>query len=109
LSLLSAKTAEDKNEATIVDILAFKHVISRRSLLKCAPLVAATAVSLDCLTPGGATAQQPKLSQALSKYQDTPKNGQQCSTCKHFVAPASCAIVVDPIVAQGWCQFYMKP
>jgi hypothetical protein len=90
------------------DIAAFKNLISRRSLLKGAPLVAATAVSLDCLTPGEATAQQTKLSQALSKYQDTPKDGQQCSTCSRFVAPASCAIVVDPIAPQGWCQFYAK-
>jgi len=52
-----------------------KNVISRRSLLKGAPLAAAAAVSLDGLTPGEATAQQTKLSQALSKYQDTPKNG----------------------------------
>ena len=92
----------------MLDIVALKNVISRRSLLKGAPLVAATAVSLDCLTPGEATAQQAKLSQALSKYQDTPKDGQQCSTCSHFVAPASCAIVVDPIAPQGWCQFYAK-
>ena len=91
-----------------MDIVAFKNVISRRSLLKGAPLVTATAASLDCLTPGEATAQQAKLSQALSKYQDTPKNGQQCSTCSRFVAPASCAIVVDPIAPLGWCQFYAK-
>ena len=89
----------------MVDIAAFKKRISRRSLLKGAPLAAATAVSLGCLT-GEAAAQQTKLSQALSKYQDTPKNAQQCSTCSHFVAPASCAIVVDPIAPQGWCQFY---
>ncbi len=93
-----------------MDILAFTKVISRRSLLKGAPLAAATAVSLGCLTPGEAAEQQPKLSQALSKYQGTPKNGQQCSNCSHFVAPASCAIVVDPVVPQGWCQFYVaKP
>ena len=91
------------------DIAAIKNSISRRSLLKGAPLVAATAVTLDGLTPGEATAQQEKLSQALSKYQDTPKNGQQCSTCSRFVAPSSCAIVVDPIVPQGWCQFYAQP
>ena len=87
----------------------FKNVISRRSLLKGAPLVAATAVSLNCLTAGEAAAQQTKLSQALSKYQDTPKDGVQCSTCSHFVAPSSCAIVVDPIKPEGWCQFYAKP
>ena len=92
----------------MVDIVAFKNVISRRSLLKGAPLVAATAVSLDSLTPGQAMAQQAKLSQALSKYQDTPKNGQQCSTCVKFVAPASCQIIVDPISPQGWCRFYAK-
>ncbi len=92
----------------MVDIAAFKKLISRRSLLKGAPLAAATAVSLGCLTRE-AIAQQAKFSQALSKYQGTPKNGQQCSTCSHFVAPASCAIVVDPIAPEGWCQFYAKP
>jgi hypothetical protein len=86
-----------------------KNMISRRSLLERVPLAAATAVSLYCLTAGGAAAQQDKMNHALSKYQDTPKNGQQCSTCTHFVAPASCAIVVDPIAPEGWCQFYVKP
>ena len=93
-----------------MDNRAFKKVISRRSLLKGAPLAAATAVSLGCLTPGEVSAQQLKMSKALSKYQDTPKNGQHCSTCSHFVGPASCAVVVNPIVPQGWCQFYVaKP
>ncbi len=90
-------------------MLNIKNAISRRSLLKGAPLAAATAVSLGCLASGEAVAQQAKLSQALSKYQDTPKDGAQCSNCSHFVAPASCAIVVDPIAPQGWCQFYAKP
>ncbi len=90
------------------DMTAFKKMISRRSLLKGAPLAAATAVSVGCLAPGEAAAQQTKLSQALSKYQDTPKDGQQCTTCSHFVAPSSCAIVVDPIKPEGWCQFYAK-
>ena len=85
-----------------------KNVISRRSLLKSAPLAAATAVSIGCLKPGEAKAQAAKLSQALSKYQPTPKGDQQCSNCSHFVAPASCAIVVDPIAPEGWCQFYAK-
>ena len=86
----------------------FKNGISRRSLLEGAPL-AATAVSLECLTQGEATAQQEKMSQALSRYQDMPNNGQQCSPCSRFVAPASCTVVVDPITPQGWCQFYAKP
>ncbi len=90
------------------NFFAFKNLISRRSLLKGAPLAAATAVSIGCLAPGKAAAQT-KMSQALSKYQSTPKDGAQCSTCSHFVAPSSCAIVVDPIAPEGWCQFYAKP
>ena len=90
----------------MMDIVAFNHLISRRSLLKGAPLVAATAVALDCMTPGEATAQQTKLPQALAKYQNTPQDGAQCSTCVKFVAPASCQIIVDPISPQGWCHFY---
>jgi hypothetical protein len=92
---------------TMVDIAANKNGIARRSLLQGVPLVAATAFSLECITPKAASAQQAKLSQMLSKYQDTPKNGQQCSTCSRFVAPSSCAIVVDPISPEGWCQFYV--
>ena len=79
------------------DSTARKNGISRRSLLKGVPLAAATAVALDGLASGQAMAQQEKMSQQLSKYQDTPKNGQQCSTCSRFVAPASCTVVVDPI------------
>ena len=90
-----------------MDIDALRKMISRRSLLKGAPLAAATAVSLGCLTRQ-ATAQA-KLSHALSKYQDTPKDDQKCSNCSHFAAPASCGIVVDPIAPDGWCQFWAKP
>jgi len=85
----------------------FKNLISRRSLLKGAPL-AATAVSIGCLASGQAAAQT-KLSQALAKYQNTPKDGAQCSNCSKFVAPSSCTIVADPITPEGWCQFYAKP
>jgi hypothetical protein len=91
-----------------MDIVALRNLMSRRALLKGAPLAAATAVSLGCLA-GKAAAQQTKLSQTISKYQDTPKGDQQCSNCSHFVAPSACAIVVDPIKPEGWCQFWAKP
>jgi hypothetical protein len=67
------------------------------------------------ITVGGLTISAPydskvlaqtKLSHEQAKYQDTPKNGQKCSTCIQFVAPASCKIVADPIEPDGWCQFY---
>jgi hypothetical protein len=61
---------------TIIDIVAFNHLISCRSLLKGARSVAATAVSLDCMMPGEAAAQQTKLPQALAKYRTRPETGR---------------------------------
>ncbi len=49
---------------------------------------------------------QTKLTHEVAKYQETPKDGQKCSTCIQFVEPASCKLVVDPISPDGWCQFY---
>jgi hypothetical protein len=38
------------------------------------------------------------------KYQDKPgKNGQKCSGCRLFKAPASCQVVTGKISPAGWC------
>jgi hypothetical protein len=56
------------------------------------------------------TVAQAKLTHNAAKYQDHPNNGQQCSGCVQFVAPASCKVVEDPVAASGWCQlFTAKP
>ncbi len=81
-----------------------KHVVSRRCLLKGVPVLAGAAVSASTMVRN-ALAQQ-KLSHDNAKYQDQPKNGQQCSTCTLFEPPSSCKIVVSPISPKGWCQFY---
>ena len=78
----------------MTDIAALKNGISRRSLLKSAPLVATTAVSLEVMA-GKATAQQTKIPQRLAKYQDKPQSdGADCANCLKFVAPASCQVVI---------------
>lgn len=78
--------------------------ISRRLILKSVPAVtgALAAVALA----GRQALAQTKLSHADAKYQDSPKNGQQCSTCVQFLPPSSCKIVADPISPNG--QFYAK-
>ena len=48
MSFLRVKIASDKNEASGAG--RFRDMVSRRSLLKGAPLAAATAVSVGCLT-----------------------------------------------------------
>ena len=81
-----------------------KQGVCRRSLLKSVPLIAGAIVSTNAMTQN-LFAQQ-KLTHEAAKYQDQPKDGQQCSGCVQFVAPASCKVVADPISASGWCQLY---
>ena len=81
-----------------------KQGVCRRSLLKSVPLIAGAIVSTNAITQN-LFAQQ-KLTHEAAKYQDQPKDGQQCSGCVQFVAPASCKVVADPISASGWCQLF---
>ena len=85
-----------------------KRGVCRRSLLKNVPIFAGAIISASAM-PYSVFAQT-KLSHEAAKYQDHPNNGQQCSSCVQFVAPASCKVVEDPIGASGWCQlFTAKP
>lgn len=49
---------------------------------------------------------QDKLAQNLVQYQPTPKDGNKCSTCVNFEAPAACKIVAGTISPEGWCVAY---
>ena len=85
-----------------------KKGVCRRSLLKSVPAIAGAVISTTVLTE--TLFAQTKLTHEAAKYQDNPKNGQQCSGCAQFVAPASCKVVEDPVAASGWCQlFTAKP
>jgi hypothetical protein len=85
-----------------------KEGVCRRSLLKSVPAIAGAIISTNAMA--GSLFAQAKLTHEAAKYQDQPKDGQQCSGCVQFVAPASCKVVEDPIAASGWCQlFTAKP
>ncbi|MGB3036856.1 MAG: high-potential iron-sulfur protein [Methyloceanibacter sp.] len=82
--------------------------ICRRSLLKSVPLIAGAIISTNAVAQN--LFAQAKVTHDAAKYQDHPNNGQQCSNCVQFVAPASCKVVEDPIGASGWCQLFVaKP
>lgn len=82
--------------------------LCRRSLLKSVPVIAGAIISTSALAES--LVAQTKLTHEAAKYQDTPKDGQQCSGCVQFVAPASCKVVEDPVAASGWCQLFVaKP
>jgi len=78
--------------------------VSRRNLLQGAAItVGGVAMLVAAVAPAEA-----KMAQQAAGYQDSPKNGAQCSTCALFKAPASCTLVDGTISANGWCKFYAK-
>jgi hypothetical protein len=78
--------------------------LTRRSLLRGAALtVGSTALLAAAVTPAEA-----KMAQKAAGYQDSPKDGQACSTCALFKAPSSCTLVDGSISPNGWCRFYSK-
>ena len=70
----------------------------RRTVLKSGLALVAASAALT----GTAKAQE-KLAHDLVQYQDTPKDGNQCSKCAQFVEPKACNIVASPIAPTGWC------
>ncbi len=57
----------------------------------------------------GANAQVAKKAQQKAvMYQQTPKDGKQCSGCQHFEAPSTCRIVDGEINPNGYCILFSK-
>jgi High potential iron-sulfur protein len=77
----------------------FSNRTTRRQVMR-AGLAAVGAVV------AASTDAQEKIAQAMVQYQPTPKDGNKCSTCVNFEAPASCKIVAGSISPNGWCIAY---
>ena len=78
--------------------------LSRRAALAGTAL-AGTALALGAAGIRRAAAQQ-KLTQAIAKYQPTPKGNDHCGACANFQAPNACRFVQGEISPTGWCQLY---
>jgi hypothetical protein len=81
-----------------------KSGVGRRALLRRAALIAAA--PLFAVAASRSAAADEKLSQKDAEYQPTPKNGQSCANCQHFLPPASCKLVKGKVSPQGWCDFW---
>jgi anaerobic selenocysteine-containing dehydrogenase len=82
--------------------------VSRRSFLKGAALLASiSVVPALVVSKEAAAAKTPK---AAMMYQDTPKNGVECSTCVQFIPgkKGQCKIIEGDISPKGWCIAYAK-
>ena len=61
-----------------------KKGVCRRSLLKSVPMIAGAIISTNVVAQS--LFAQAKLTHEASKYEDHPKDGQQCSNCVQFVS-----------------------
>lgn len=88
-----------------------KNTFARSSVLKA--LVTLPAAALAALSAPG-VADAAKGSKAQFKYQDTPKKGEKCATCRFYIASkkpkakGACTLVAGPISPNGWCIAYAK-
>ena len=85
-----------------------KPSFSRRELLiRAAILLAGAAVGSR-----GARADNNKADRSDYSYQDKPKNGKSCSSCRFFTPDHSgkgyCDIVDGEVHAYGWCMAYSQ-
>lgn len=57
------------------------------------------------------TKLQAKGTKEQYRYQDTPKDGQKCSDCMHFLPKTNeCRMVKGSISPDGYCKaFYVDP
>jgi hypothetical protein len=77
----------------------FSNRTTRRQVMRAGLAAVGAAVAAS-------TEAQEKIAQAMVQYQPTPKDGNKCSTCVNFEAPASCKIVAGSISPNGWCIAY---
>jgi hypothetical protein len=54
-----------------------------------------------------ATAAAAKSTQKSVDYQNHPKGGHGCNSCKAFQPPSKCKTVEGPVEAGGWCSQYV--
>jgi len=71
--------------------------------------VARIVLSGAAVLGAGAAARQAlaaKMPKNVAQYQDTPKNGEKCVDCVHFVEGGQCKLVEGEISPEGWCTLF---
>jgi hypothetical protein len=91
--------------------------ISRNYILRglaLAPIAVAAALAAGARANAAATAMG-HLPKSSVQYQETPKDGNQCSTCKLYInnsksktADGGCTQVAGSIKPKAWCVVYSK-
>jgi hypothetical protein len=95
---------DDNTVSTPIESARSAADVSRRDLFRSAAIAAGGAAALIAT----AMPAQAKATQADAKYQDSPKDGQSCSTCAMFRPPSSCALVDGTVSPDGWCKYHVN-
>jgi hypothetical protein len=81
---------------------------SRRGLMRSVGLAAGVGALVGAGFAATPAAAGSKFSQAMAKYQLTPKGAQRCANCSQFQFPAACKVVDGKIGPDAWCDLYAK-
>ena len=81
---------------------------SRREILKLGAYGLGAIGAMSVASSANAQQVAKKAAQQAVMYQQTPKDGKQCSGCQHFEAPSSCRIVEGEINPNGYCILFAK-
>jgi hypothetical protein len=81
---------------------------SRREILKLGAYGLGAIGAMSVASSANAQQVAKKAAQKAVMYQQTPKDGKQCSGCQHFEAPSSCRIVEGEINPNGYCILFAK-
>jgi len=78
-----------------------KNVDSRRSFFKYMTILGLSTIGTSSLYGKG--------SKKRFEYQDTPKNGEKCVNCMHFLPETNeCKVIAGSISPDGWCNLYRE-
>ena len=91
-------TTSPKHQKELAEVTTSNDKSTRRQIMR------AGIVAIGGVLAVSVSAQaQDKIAQAQVQYQPTPKDGNKCSACVNFDAPAACKIVAGKIDPEGWC------
>jgi nitrous oxide reductase len=82
--------------------------LSRRRLLRSATLAAAAGAFAAVAATGSAALAASKFSQAMAKYQPTPKGANRCANCSLYESAGNCKVVEGKVAPDGWCMLYVR-
>lgn len=82
--------------------------VSRRGFMRSAGLVAGVGALVGAGLAATPAAAGSKFSQAMAKYQPTPKGADRCANCTQYESAGTCRVVEGKIEPNGWCFLYAR-